>query len=62
MTPDEHNCLRDVGGWLVLIRRMKWTAAMAKGQLCPKCGRYTLQYDTKNWLKCSNCETKVKVT
>ena len=35
---------------------------MAKGQLCPKCGRYTLQYDTKNWLKCSNCETKVKNT
>lgn len=33
---------------------------MAKGFKCPKCGRYTLQPESTNWLRCSNCETKVK--
>lgn len=35
---------------------------MAKGHRCPNCGKNTLQPDTTNWLKCSNCETKVKKT
>ena len=34
--------------------------SMAKGHLCPNCGKNTLQPYTTNQLKCTNCETVVK--
>jgi ribosomal protein L37AE/L43A len=37
---------------------LDWNSNMAKGNLCPDCGTYTLQPISTNWLQCSNCNVK----